>query len=130
MKRIDPRINTDPEAAPLAHSPFAALNSEGLPQQNPAPPVLAEIIEEDTAPDPTLSFSIEKTRKGGYPIFVEKRGGNKQVTIIRNLSGDLKSLLATLRKHCSAGGVVRRDALELQGDHRTRVEEFLKNHPH
>jgi translation initiation factor 1 (eIF-1/SUI1) len=122
MNKRNTRVDTNPEATPLTHNPFAALSGEGLPTENPPQPAHAEILPDDPGP----SFVIQKTKKGGYPIFVEKRGGNKKVTIIRNLSGDLKGLLTVLKKHCSAGGVLREDAIELQGDHCSRVEDFLR----
>jgi translation initiation factor 1 (eIF-1/SUI1) len=122
MNKRNTRIDTNAEATPLMHNPFAALSGDGLPTANPPQRAHAEILPD--APGP--SFAIHKTKKGGYPIFVEKRGGNKKVTLIRNLTGDLKGLLTALKKHCSAGGVLREDAIELQGDHRSRVEDFLK----
>jgi translation initiation factor 1 len=60
------------------------------------------------------------------PVFLEKRPGGKSVTVIRNLSGDLDGLLRLLKRQIGAGGVVREGAIEIQGDHRARVEAFLE----
>jgi translation initiation factor 1 (eIF-1/SUI1) len=45
--------------------------------------------------------------------------------VIRNVDGDAEALLSVLKKRCGAGGVVREGAVEVQGDHRTKVEAFL-----
>lgn len=66
-----------------------------------------------------------KTRKGGWPLAVEKRGGGKEVTILRNASGDLKTLLRELQKTCGAGGTAREDAVEYQGNHIPAITRFL-----
>lgn len=75
---------------------------------------------------PEAKFHVERTRKGGYPIFLEKRAAGKTVTIIRNLSGDTEALLALLKKRCAAGGKALVDSVEIQGDHRTKVDAFLR----
>ena len=57
----------------------------------------------------------------------ESRGG-KVVTLARGLPLDAAALAAlgkTLRSACGAGGTVKEGVIELQGDHRDRVCEWL-----
>lgn len=63
---------------------------------------------------------IKRDRKG--------RGG-KTVTVIYGLqhsSARLKELLKMLQSACGAGGTVKEAELEVQGDHRERVAEKLR----
>jgi translation initiation factor 1 len=59
-------------------------------------------------------------------VTVEKRARGKVVTVVRNISGDGASLLKDLKRRCGAGGVVREDSIEIQGDHREKVEAYLE----
>ena len=62
-------------------------------------------------------------------ISLEKRKKGKQVTVIRGLSAtgnDLPGLLTELKTACGAGGTLNDDTLEIQGDHRERVDELLR----
>ena len=107
-------------------SPFSQLHV--TPPENlgaSAVPVLPP-PEEAHKDKPNLGFRVAKTRKGDYPIFLEKRAAGKTVTILRNLSGDTDALLASLKKRCAAGGKAFADSLEIQGDHRAKVDAFLR----
>lgn len=75
---------------------------------------------------PIPPFRVARTRKGGYPISVERRAAGKTVTIVRNVSGDVDALLTMLKKRCAAGGKAFEDSLEVQGDHCDKVEAFLR----
>ncbi|GMW02434.1 MAG: hypothetical protein AMXMBFR84_35700 [Candidatus Hydrogenedentota bacterium] len=116
MKR--PKIETQGQKEPLTANPFASLLSQGgttdLP---PGPPV-------PTTPVLSSPFQVGKTRKGGWPISVERRG-NGWVTIVGNVQGDAESLLRRLRKHCASGGTARAGEIEIQGDHRNKVSAAL-----
>jgi len=61
---------------------------------------------------------------------LEKGGrGGKVVTVVFNLSGTpdrMKLLLRELQKACGTGGTVKPDGVEIQGDHRDRVEARMK----
>ncbi len=60
----------------------------------------------------------------------EKRRG-KWVTVVSGLDADASDLRGLLKKYknlCSAGGAVRDDGFEIQGDHRDRIVEELKKH--
>jgi translation initiation factor 1 len=58
----------------------------------------------------------------------EKRKKGKQVTVIRGLAAeenDLPELLGKLKAACGAGGAIKDDLLELQGEHLERVRALL-----
>jgi translation initiation factor 1 len=55
--------------------------------------------------------------------------GGKTVTTVHGVQGseaDLKKLAADLKKLCGVGGAVKDFVIEIQGDHRDRIEEFLR----
>jgi translation initiation factor 1 len=66
---------------------------------------------------------------GFVRIRREKSGrGGKTVTAIYGLRGndrELDDLLKALKQRCGAGGTREGDTLEIQGDHRERVEAAL-----
>lgn len=68
---------------------------------------------------------------GVVRIFRERGGrGGKVVTVIRGLPGGgraLVALAAELRRLCGAGGTVKGGAVEIQGDQRERVAEWLRS---
>ena len=109
----------------LTNNPFGALAGlkGALPEAAPEPvkPV-AEIVR----PKAKAPYSIARTRKGGMPLALEKRPGGKVATIVSNVQGDADALLTLLKKKCGAGGVVREGAIEIQGDHRNRIEIILR----
>ncbi|MDX9974892.1 MAG: translation initiation factor [FCB group bacterium] len=113
QEKFDVRIDTEP----LTDNPFAALRPDApAPRPTPEPPQI----------ESSSGFRVERTRKGGLPIFLEKRPGGKSVTVIRNLSGDLEEVLTRLKKLCGAGGALKDDTIEIQGDHRPKIETYLK----
>lgn len=108
-------------------SPFAALagmypDKPGVEQTSPTNTMASEGLGKDLAVSPV--FAVTRTRKGGYPVFLEKRA-NHQVTVIRNISGDAEELMRVLKRRLGAGGVARGDCVELQGDHREKVIRLL-----
>ena len=119
------RIDTSAARTPLTDSPFAklaALKGElpAAPAPDPNPP--KAIILPDAPP----KYQVDRTRKGGYHLAIEKRSGNKVVTILRGVDTGGDELLTKLKRLCGAGGAVREGAIEIQGDHRARIEQFLK----
>ena len=118
------RIDTRAERETLGDTPFAAL--EGL---RPDLPASAPEATQPDAPRQTAApYTVGKTRKGGYALSIEKRGGGKCVTLLGNVQGDAGALLQILKRHCGAGGTVRDDAVEIQGDHRQAIEKYLRTH--
>jgi translation initiation factor 1 (eIF-1/SUI1) len=119
MKEKKPEANTG-SADPVSDvNPFSQLL--GKFPEGPA------VAADRSAPVKSVtSFRVGRTKKGGYPIFVEKRSAGKTVTVIRNVSGDTEALLALLKKRCAAGGKAFEDWVEVQGDHREKVEVLLR----
>lgn len=120
------RVDVSTDRTPLTDSPFGALG--GLKGQLPDEPAPAPVPRAEILDDAPVAFRVARTRKGGWPVSFEKRKAGKLVTVIGNVSGDGGALLKLLRKLCATGGVWKDDVIELQGDHRTRVEAFLAQH--
>ena len=62
-------------------------------------------------------------------LSLEKRKKGKLVTVIRGLNAagnDLPELLSRLKSQCGAGGTIQNECLEVQGDHRQRVGDALR----
>ncbi len=63
-------------------------------------------------------------------LRIEKAGrGGKMVTVVDGLPRSatfLKDLGQELKRACGTGGAVREASVELQGDQRDRVREFLR----
>ena len=69
-----------------------------------------------------------KPRMARATVRTEKRKRGKLVTLVQELNStdcDLDELLTTLKNHCGAGGTVKDDVLEIQGDQAKRVREKL-----
>jgi len=114
------------DSSPLADNPLAALG--GVEEERlVAASGSAEIVShgEPETGDNGLKFSVEKTRKGGWPVLVEKRRGSKTVTVLDRVSGDTKGLLKHLRQMCSAGGSLKDGRIEIQGNHVDAIRRFL-----
>ncbi len=62
-------------------------------------------------------------------LRIEKAGrGGKTVTVVDGLPRNptfLKDLAQELKRACGTGGAVREEAVEVQGDQRERVRQFL-----
>lgn len=60
---------------------------------------------------------------------MEKRKAGRRVTTIRGLApanNDLAELLTKLKNHCGAGGTLKEDHLEIQGDQAAKACELLR----
>lgn len=89
--------------------------------------VCGELEAECVCPPPEKSWAppSQQTAK----IAVEKRKRGKQVTVVRGLSAeqsDLPSLLTQLKSQCGAGGTLKDDEIEIQGDQQDRVRVVLE----
>jgi len=85
-------------------------------------------LEEDCTcpPEPPPRIDPEKQTAR---IAVEKRKKGKLVTVIRGLpaeGNDLPGLLTKLKSNCGAGGTLKDDELEIQGNNLDRVRDELK----
>ncbi len=77
-------------------------------------------------PEPVRFAPHSQTAK----ITLEKRAKGKIVTVIANLDpagNDLSALAATLKAKCGAGGTVKDDRIELQGDHLSGADAVLSS---
>ncbi len=51
------------------------------------------------------------------------------VTLVDNISSDpaeLKRIAKALKQRCSSGGAIKHDVIEIQGDHRETIEQWLQ----
>jgi translation initiation factor 1 len=85
-------------------------------------------LEEDCKclPEPPMRIAPEKQTAR---LAVEKRKKGKLVTIIRGLpveGNDLPELLKQLKNQCGAGGTLKEEVLEIQGNHLERLRDALK----
>jgi translation initiation factor 1 len=61
-------------------------------------------------------------------LAIENRKRGKSVTVVKGLSpagNDLADLLTQLKTACGAGGTIKDDSLEIQGEHLDRVRTLL-----
>ena len=61
-------------------------------------------------------------------LAVEKRKKGKVVTVVSGLTAaanDLPELLSKLKTVCGAGGTIKDDTLEIQGEHVDRIRDVL-----
>ena len=131
MAKKRPRVDLSGEGEKVPDDRMAGLAAlreqlgKPLPSKSSSSPSSLPPSSPPSPPAPTLPWSVARTRAGGWPVSMEKRPGNRVVTIIGRVSGDATLLLSELKKRCGAGGAVRDDRVEIQGDHRPAVEAFL-----
>lgn len=123
MSRKKGRIETEGAGA-LGHNPFAgpldglqALEGKG---QGAKPRGRTRPKLTPKKPPPRVELRRETKGRGG-----------KAVIVISGLPPSLnqpgrKALLKRLQSACATGGSVKDDCLEIQGDHRDRLEELLR----
>ncbi len=62
-------------------------------------------------------------------IYVVKRRYGKMVTIVEGIDAndiDIDDLARKLKTRCASGGTVKGDTIELQGDHKKKVQKALE----
>lgn len=81
-------------------------------------------LKQDTKPEVSIIGSELKLK-----VRLEKNSrGGKLVTVIFNFPYNptyFKSLLKVLKARCGVGGTYKDDQLELQGDQREKIKEYL-----
>jgi translation initiation factor 1 len=109
-----------PAARPEApfHAPF-----EGLAALREALPAVA-------SPAPLRPTRPQRAAPTRAVVRLERKGRRgKEVTVVEQLtlsSEERQAWLADLRRVLGCGGAEENEALVLQGDHRTRVEAYLR----
>ena len=66
--------------------------------------------------------------KGGIRLRLDRRASGRVVTLVTGVPGGravIEALGRELRASCGTGGTTREDTIELQGDHRDKVEAVL-----
>lgn len=61
-------------------------------------------------------------------VRLEKRKRGKMMTVVTGLTADdwnLSELVTALKNHCGAGGTLKGDEIEIQGDQIARVKDKL-----
>jgi translation initiation factor 1 len=100
---------------------------EGTPWDRPPRCERCGELEEDcTCPPPPRALTPPE--KQTARLNVERRKKGKVVTVVRGLpaaENDLPTLLGQLQAACGAGGTVKDDELEIQGDHLERLRGLL-----
>ena len=79
---------------------------------------------EPAAPEEPAAAAAGK----GIRIRLERRASGRVVTAVTGVPGrpaEVEALGRELRAGCGTGGTTRDDAIELQGDHRDKVEAVL-----
>jgi translation initiation factor 1 len=83
---------------------------------------------EDDCDCPALSKKLTHPEKQTARLAVEKHKKGKLVTVVRGLpaeENDLPELLAKLKTACGAGGTLKDEVLEIQGNHVNRICDLL-----
>ncbi len=87
-------------------------------------------LEDQCTCPPQVPQQVAVSKQAAW-IRVEKRKKGKFVTVVRGLSEGnpghhLADLLTNLKNACGAGGTIQDETIEIQGDHRHRIEGLLK----
>jgi len=85
--------------------------------------------------DPDYQYSYESDEVETLPpneqnlrIWLDRKGGNKVVTVIRGFVGtnaDMKNLNKRLKSSCGSGGTVKKGEIIVQGDFRDKILDIL-----
>lgn len=62
-------------------------------------------------------------------VYTDKRRYGKTVTIVEGINGadiDMHELARKLKTKCASGGTVKDGRIELQGDHKKKVQDSLE----
>jgi translation initiation factor 1 len=79
-------------------------------------------------PEPVQPAAVRAAGTGKIRIRLDRRASNRVVTVVTGLPGSAAAIAAlarSLKSTCGAGGTLKDGALELQGDHRDKVETAL-----
>lgn len=108
--------------SPLDFNPFAGLGSEGLSSKasSPLPPASAKTEGETVRKKGLIRLRREVSGRAGKGVVVVYGDA------LDNQSDSmLEDLLKTLKGRCACGGTRKGKALEIQGDHRESLRDYL-----
>lgn len=79
----------------------------------------------------SLANSANPVKADGFVRIQRETKGRKGagVTIVSGLcenNDELKALAKQLKKLCSSGGAIKAEKLEVQGDHRQKIKDWLE----
>jgi translation initiation factor 1 len=80
------------------------------------------------SPAPEAAASPPSKPGPGIRLRLERRASGRVVTAVSGLPGtrnEVAALARDLKRACGAGGTVKEGVLEVQGDHRDRIEAAL-----
>ncbi len=86
----------------------------------------------ETCGEPADQCTCEQNKSlpvSGNKIYIErdrKQRKGKTVTVISGMGGDMKSRLKELQRLCGAGGAVKNGKIEIQGDQRVKIRQYLE----
>jgi len=101
---------------------------EGTPFDRPPRCEKCDQLEEECICPPDPPFRIPPEQQTAR-LSIEKRKKGKRVTVIRGLpaeGNDLPELLKLIKDRCGAGGALKDEDLEIQGEQLDRVRETLQ----
>ena len=74
--------------------------------------------------------SLPFSEQNLYVLVDRKNRGGKTVTLIEGFTGsdeDARDLAKKLKQKCGVGGGFKQGEIYVQGDHRNKVQQFLKD---
>jgi len=89
---------------------------------------MAEICPKCGLPKDICQCGVISKEQQRIKVYVEARKWRKAMTIIEGIddkSVDLGRLAQKLKAMCACGGTAKNGEIQLQGDHRDKVEECL-----
>ncbi len=132
MTKRSKRTRIELDDKPLQHNPFAQLTPTPDPdaERGSQPDSDAGQGGGQPAPAPTArtaapAWQVARTRKGGWPVRIERRSAGKTVTLVERVSGDTDVLARELKRLCGVGGRALAEAVEVQGDKADQIGQFL-----
>jgi len=90
---------------------------------------MVEICKTCGQPKDICTCEVLAREQHPLSVFTDKRRYGKMVTIVECPAGkdiDLETLAKRLKTLCAAGGTVKNGRIELQGDHKKKVQSELE----